>query len=91
MKDNADSSIKSRRSFEARKAQTAAATEARLNNAAHRGARDPVVVRRSLRVLRAWAEQQAAGLPPLTDQQIAVAARLAAELDAKRARQEGAA
>jgi hypothetical protein len=89
--DNAENRTKSKKSFEARKAQTAAATATRLNNAAHRGARDPVVLRRSLRVVRAWAEQQAASLPPLTDAQVAVAARLAAELDAKRARQDGAA
>jgi hypothetical protein len=37
----------------------------------------------------AWAREQAASLPPQTDQQIAVAAKLAAEIDAMRARRNG--
>lgn len=82
---------KSRKTPEQRKAQTAAANEAWLRLAAERHARDPVAVDRSLRTLRAWAEQQAASLPPLTDHQLAVAAKLAAELDAKHVRQDGAA
>jgi hypothetical protein len=80
---------RAKRITEKRRVSVRRAHEAHLRQAAERHAQDPVAVDRSLRILRAWAQQQAASLPPMTDQQVAVAAQLAAELDAKHGRRSG--
>lgn len=90
-----------------RTAKTAAAVAQHVENGIQRAVDNPQRLRRAATIvgaayergiidvepsdLRRWAAQQAADLPPLTDQQVAVAAKLAAELDAKHARQAGAA